>query len=194
MRDRTGVLLIAAAVLALDQITKLMVSAWIPFQIRIDLIDNFLALTHVRNTGAAFGLLGDAPVAPVRAGLVVVSVLAIGLIWVYARQGWHEPRVMATFGRILGGALGNLIDRLRLHYVVDFIDVHWGRYHWPSFNVADTAITVGAISLFIVMAKQGEVEKDSPMMTEAPPEECDNLSANETSVKKTAAEDMAPLN
>ena len=99
-----------------------------------------------------------------------------------------------TVGLILGGALGNLIDRLRLHYVVDFIDVHWGRYHWPSFNVADTAITVGAISLFIVMAKQGEVEKDSPMMTEAPPEECDNLSANETSVKKTAAEDMAPLN
>ena len=101
MRDRTGVLLIAAAVLALDQITKLMVSARIPFQVRIDLIDNFLALTHVRNTGAAFGLLGDAPVAPVRAGLVVVSVLAIGLIWAYARQGWHEPRVMATFGLIL---------------------------------------------------------------------------------------------
>ncbi|HJO30235.1 MAG TPA: signal peptidase II, partial [Acidobacteriota bacterium] len=77
MRDRTGVLLIAGAVLILDQITKFMVSAWIPFQIRIDLIDNFLALTHVRNTGAAFGLLADAPVAPVRAGLIGVSVLAI---------------------------------------------------------------------------------------------------------------------
>ena len=194
MRDRTGVLLIAATVLALDQITKLMVSNWIPFQVRIDLVDNFLALTHVRNTGAAFGLLGDAPVAPVRAGLVVVSVLAIGLIWAYARQGWHEPRVMATFGLILGGALGNLIDRLRLHYVVDFIDVHWGRYHWPSFNVADMAITVGAISLFIVMAQQGEVEKASLTMTEASSDESDSLLADENPVKKTAADDMAPLN
>ncbi len=194
MRDRTGVLLIAGAVLILDQITKFMVSAWIPFQIRIDLIDNFLALTHVRNRGAAFGLFADAPVAPVRAGLIGVSVLAIGLIWTYARQSWHEPRVMATFGLILGGALGNLIDRLRLHYVVDFIDVHWGRYHWPSFNVADMAITVGAISLFIVMAQQGEVEKASVTMTEASSEECDNLLADENPVKKTAADDMAPLN
>ena len=194
MRDRTGVLLIAGAVLILDQITKFMVSAWIPFQIRIDLIDNFLALTHVRNRGAAFGLFADAPVAPVRAGLIAVSVLAIGLIWTYARQSWHEPRVMATFGLILGGALGNLIDRLRLHYVVDFIDVHWGRYHWPSFNVADMAITVGAISLFIVMAQQGEVEKASLTMSETPSEECDNLSADNNPVEKTAADDMAPLN
>ncbi len=162
MPDRTRVVLIAVAVLALDQITKLMVSAWIPFQERISLIDDLLALTHVRNTGAAFGLFSDAPVAPVRVGLIVVSVLAVGLIWAYAREGWHEPRIVFAFGFILGGALGNLIDRLRLSYVVDFVDVHWGRYHWPSFNVADMAITVGAISLFIAMARQGEVEEASP--------------------------------
>ncbi|MCH7825958.1 MAG: signal peptidase II [Acidobacteria bacterium] len=161
MRDRTRVVLIAVAVLAVDQITKLMVTTWIPFQERIPLIDGLLALTHVRNTGAAFGLFSDAPVAPVRAGLIVVSVLAVGLIWAYAREGWHQPRIVFAFGFILGGALGNLIDRLRLYYVVDFVDVHWGRYHWPSFNVADMAITVGAISLFIAMARQGEVEEAS---------------------------------
>ena len=162
MRDRTRVLLIAVAVLVIDQITKLMVIAWIPFQARIPLVDDLLALTHVRNTGAAFGLFSDAPVAPVRVGLVIVSVLAVGLIWAYAREGWHEPRIVVAFGFILGGALGNLIDRVRLSYVVDFVDVHWGRYHWPSFNVADMAITVGAISLFIAMARQGEVEEASP--------------------------------
>lgn len=162
MRDRTRVLLIAVAVLVIDQITKLMVIAWIPFQARIPLVDDLLALTHVRNTGAAFGLFSDAPVAPVRVGLVIVSVLAVGLIWAYAREGWHEPRIVVAFGFILGGALGNLIDRVRLSYVVDFVDVHWGRYHWPSFNVADMAITVGAISLFIAMARHGEAEEASP--------------------------------
>ena len=167
MRDRTRVLLIAIAVLTLDQVTKLMVSAWIPFQTRIPLVDNLLALTHVRNTGAAFGLFADAPAAPVRVGLVIVSVLAVGLIWAYARDGWHEPRIVIAFGLILGGALGNLIDRLRLHYVVDFVDVHWGRYHWPSFNVADMAITLGAISLFIAMARQGEADEASQDRPEA---------------------------
>jgi signal peptidase II len=191
MRGRGGVLLIAVAVLSLDQVTKLMVSNWIPFQVRIHLIDNFLALTHVRNTGAAFGLFADAPVAPVRVGLVVVSVLAIGLIWAYARQGWNEARVMATFGLILGGALGNLIDRLRLHYVVDFIDVHLGRYHWPSFNVADMAITVGAISLFITMARQDKVEEASPVLPKATGQESNNLLTNETPAKEQAAEDVA---
>ncbi|MEC8944058.1 MAG: signal peptidase II, partial [Acidobacteriota bacterium] len=68
------------------------------------------------------------------------------------------------------------------------------RYHWPSFNVADMAITVGAISLFIVMAQQGEVEKASLTMSETPSEECDNLSADNNPVEKTAADDMAPLN
>lgn len=162
MRDRTRVALIAVAVLVIDQITKLMVITWIPFQARIPLVDDVLALTHVRNTGAAFGLFSDAPVAPVRAGLIIISVLAVGLIWAYAREGWHEPRIVVAFGFILGGALGNLIDRVRLSYVVDFVDVHWGRYHWPSFNVADMAITVGAISLFVAMARQGDVEEASP--------------------------------
>ncbi len=162
MRDRTRVALIAVAVLVIDQITKLMVITWIPFQARIPLVDDVLALTHVRNTGAAFGLFSDAPVAPVRIGLIIISVLAVGLIWAYAREGWHEPRIVVAFGFILGGALGNLIDRVRLSYVVDFVDVHWGRYHWPSFNVADMAITVGAISLFVAMARQGDVEEASP--------------------------------
>ena len=98
MRDRTWVLLIALGVLVADQVTKLIVVAQIPQYSRIELIDNFLALTHVRNSGAAFGLFADAPPGPVRVVLVVISALAVGLIWAYAREGWHERKIVVAFG------------------------------------------------------------------------------------------------
>jgi signal peptidase II len=159
MRDRVWVLSLAFAVLVVDQITKLAVRAYMPEYSSRSIIDGFLSLTHVRNTGAAFGLFANAPAGPVRALLVVVSVLAVVLIWTYARDGWHDRSVVLAFGLILGGALGNLLDRLYLHEVVDFIDVYWGQYHWPSFNVADMAITTGALTLFIGMARHGHVDK-----------------------------------
>jgi len=159
MRDRGWVLSLALAVLVIDQITKAMVRAWIPQHTSVPIIDGFLSLTHVRNTGAAFGLFANAPPGPLRIALVLVSILAVVLIWTYAREGWHDPGVVAAFGLILGGALGNLSDRLVLHNVVDFVDVYWGQYHWPSFNVADMAITMGALTLFIGMARQGQVEE-----------------------------------
>ncbi|MGD8816552.1 MAG: signal peptidase II [Acidobacteriota bacterium] len=150
---------VALAVLVVDQITKLMVRTYIPQGANRPIIDGLISLTHVRNTGAAFGLFANAPAGPVRALLVVVSVLAVVLIWAYARDGWHDRSVVLAFGLILGGAIGNLLDRLYLHEVVDFIDVYWGAYHWPSFNVADMAITTGALTLFIGMARQGHVDE-----------------------------------
>lgn len=193
MRDRTWVVSIALAVLAADQVTKFMVNASIPQYTSIPVVDGFLALTHVRNSGAAFGLFAGAPAGPVRVGLVIVSVLAVVLIWAYAREGWHEPRVVAAFGLILGGALGNLVDRLRLHEVVDFIDVYWGRYHWPSFNVADMAITVGALTLFIAMARHSEVENASPALAEASGDTAGHVPAPEPSTEKQPVEDVAGL-
>lgn len=168
MRDRTWVLSVAAAVLVVDQITKLLVRTNIAEYSTRPIIEGFLSLTHVRNTGAAFGLFASASPGPVRAMLVVVSVLAVVLIWTYAREGWHDRSVVLAFGLILGGALGNLFDRLYLREVVDFIDVYWGAYHWPSFNVADMAITTGALTLFIGMARQSHVEEaPSPVPDQA---------------------------
>ena len=191
MRDRAWVLLIALAVLVADQVTKLMVVASIDEYASIPIIDGFLTLTHVRNSGAAFGLFAGAPAGPVRVGLIIVSVLAVVLIWAYAREGWHERRIVAAFGLILGGALGNLIDRLRLGEVVDFIDVYWGQYHWPSFNVADSAITVGALTLFITMARHSEPEEAEA--AEKAGDATDHLSAPERSAKKRPVEDVAGL-
>ena len=196
MRDRTLVLLIAVVVLVADQVTKVMVSAWIPLQHRVPLIDGYLDLTHVRNRGAAFGLFADAPAGPLRVALVVVSVLAVVLIWAYAREGWHEPRIVVAFGLILGGAMGNLLDRIRLHEVADFVDAHWGAYHWPSFNVADAAITLGALTLFVTMARNHETdeETDSPADSETAPGGLANISSHERPSRERAAEDAAGLN
>lgn len=190
MRDRAWVFSIALVVLVLDQITKLMVIRWIPLYRNIPVIDGFLSLTHVRNSGAAFGLFNDAPAAPVRIALVAVSVLAVILIWAYAREGWHDPLVVTAFGLILGGALGNLSDRLRLHNVVDFIDVYWGQYHWPSFNVADTAITLGALTLFIGMARHSETNETA---VTASPDASDDGARRPASTKERPAEDAAGL-
>lgn len=190
MRDRAWVVSIAVIVLALDQITKLMVLRWVPLYSNIPVIDGFLSLTHVRNSGAAFGLFNDAPAGPVRLALVAVSVLAVVLIWAYAREGWHDPVVVVAFGLILGGALGNLSDRLRLHNVVDFIDVYWGQYHWPSFNVADTAITLGALTLFIGMARHRETDETA---VAASPAANDEGARRQASTKERPAEDAAGL-
>jgi len=189
VRDRAWVLSIALTVLVIDQITKLMVIGSIPEYHSIPVIDGFLSLTHVRNTGAAFGLFANAPAGPVRAGLVLVSVLAVVLIWAYAREGWHDRSVVAAFGLILGGALGNLLDRLRLHEVVDFVDVYWGQYHWPSFNVADTAITLGAVTLFLGMARHSPTDEEPSAVVDS-----DGAApTHESSAKERPAEDTAGL-
>lgn len=194
MRDRTWVMLIASGVLLADQVSKRLVSSNIALGDRIPLIDGWLALNHVQNRGAAFGLFADAPPGPVRIGLVIVSVLAVALIWAYAREGWNAPRTVAAFGLILGGAVGNLVDRLWLHHVVDFIDVSWGQYHWPSFNFADTAITVGALTLFVAMAQHDDIDEPSPASAGPRSDRLGNLAASESSAKDRPAEDTAALN
>jgi len=189
MRDRTPVLLIAFVILVADQVAKAVVSASIPVQRRVPLIDGFLALSHVENYGAAFGLFSGAPAGPLRVALIVVSILAVVLIWVYAREGWHEPRIVTAFGLILGGAVGNLVDRVRLGYVGDFIDVHWRSYHWPSFNVADAAITGGAVALFLTMARQSEPSEEAVTSASTEPAGGDlaNLSTHERPSSERAA-------
>lgn len=139
---------VAATVVVLDQGTKALVREHVPLYGSVSVIDGFLDLIHIRNTGVAFGLLNSVDI-PFKAGLMTaVALVALVALGVYATQ--LSPReTLARFGLtlIMGGAVGNLIDRATAGYVVDFVDVYWGGWHFWAFNVADAAITVGASCL-----------------------------------------------
>ena len=144
-------ILVAGAVFMGDQASKALVVERIPLYRVFPVIEGFFNLTHVHNAGGAFGFLaGQHPI--LRAALFLsASILAIGLILVFHhRTPPGHPWLSTAFALILGGALGNLVDRLQMGSVIDFLDVHIGRYHWPAFNVADSAITVG-IGIFVVL-------------------------------------------
>ena len=141
---------VAGAVVALDQITKYLVRAGMDLHERIDLVGRSVALLHGRNPGMGFGVLSDAPIPHQRLVLSLVALCA-SLAIVYLLRGLparpRAPRL--AMGLILGGAVGNLADRVRLGYVTDFVHLAWRGYSWPDFNVADSAITVGAVVLVL---------------------------------------------
>lgn len=150
---------ITALVVAVDQASKALVDRLMELHESRDLIGGLVRLTYVRNRGAAFGVLSEAELPYQSLLFAAVSVLALCAITVYA---WRLPAASRlprlALALIIGGALGNLIDRLRLGYVVDFVDVYWGRHHWPAFNVADSCITVGVALLVIDMLRQPRAE------------------------------------
>jgi signal peptidase II len=140
---------IVALVIA-DQLTKLLVVREIPLHESVTVVPGLLDLTHVRNTGAAFGFLNavDFPGKPVV--IVLVALLALAGVAAYAV---HLPRehTWARVGllAVIAGAAGNLIDRVRQGYVVDFVDAYWNGWHFWAFNVADSAITVGVAIIIL---------------------------------------------
>jgi signal peptidase II len=141
---------VAGLTVVFDQLTKLLVDWTLPVYSSRTVIPNLVDLVHVHNAGVAFGLL-NALDDPRRAILTTsLAVVALAGIAYYARHVRHEER-LARLGLslILGGAVGNLIDRLRQGYVIDFVDVYWGDWHFWAFNVADAAISVGATLVFI---------------------------------------------
>jgi signal peptidase II len=147
---RTPWALVVGAIVCLDQVSKALVQQAMSLHETRPVIDGFLSLTHVRNRGAAFGLLSDADL-PFQAGLFsIVSVAALIAVAVYAFRLPPKSSIpRAGLALILAGAIGNLIDRALLGYVIDFLDVYWRSHHWPAFNVADSAISVGvALLLF----------------------------------------------
>jgi signal peptidase II len=141
---------VMAALVGLDQLTKWLVARSLDLHDYRPLVEGFLSLSHVRNYGAAFGILADADL-PYQAALFSgLSLAALIAIAVYAFRLPAEARLpQIALSLILGGAIGNLIDRLRLGYVVDFVHVYWKHHQWPDFNAADSAITVG-VSLLIL--------------------------------------------
>jgi signal peptidase II len=147
VRNISRVIYAAIAVLVLlgDQVTKSMVESAIPEHEVIPVIPGFFNLTHVRNGGAAFGLFADSP-APWKTVLLIVisaALLAsvVGVVWRSRRLQWEAGVGLSL---VLGGALSNLVDRIRVGRVVDFLDFYVRNYHWYTFNLADSAIVVGA--------------------------------------------------
>ncbi len=156
---RLTYLLIPATVLALDIWTKLLVIRKIDLHEAIAVIPGFFQLVHVRNTGAAFGIGANASSRLVPVLLNVGAIAVFLVVVVFALRSAVEDRVLQTgLHLILGGAIGNLLDRYRFGYVVDFLDVYIGRHHWPAFNVADSAICIGIALLFLDMRRKPEGE------------------------------------
>ena len=145
-------------IIALDQLTKMIVDHTMRLHASIPIIDGLFSLTYVRNTGAAFGIFSRTHQAFRLPFLVLVSVVAIGFILVMLRRLREQETGMITaLAFILGGALGNLIDRLLHGEVIDFLDFYWANYHWPAFNLADSFITVGVtITLYFLMKSKGD--------------------------------------
>jgi signal peptidase II len=149
-------LFIAVIVLLLDRLSKWAVASNISLYQSVAIIPGFFSLRHVENTGAAFGLFAESSAQWKVGALVSFSILALivvsALLW---KNGHSLTTTSIGLSLILGGAMGNLWDRMVSGHVVDFLDFYIGGYHWPAFNVADSAIVIGAILLVseIVFAK-----------------------------------------
>ncbi|HIN12194.1 MAG TPA: signal peptidase II [Acidobacteria bacterium] len=149
---RGGMGTIIVAILILDQVTKLLVRTQITLNDSIEIVPGLLNLVHVRNTGAAFGFLNAVDLGYKQFLMTAIALVALLAIGLYAwRVGSDERLARAGLALILGGAVGNLIDRASAGYVVDFVDAYWRSYHFWAFNVADAAITVGACLLILDM-------------------------------------------
>jgi signal peptidase II len=158
-------LLIALVVVA-DQVTKLLVVLELGLHDSVPVFPGMLDLTHVRNTGAAFGFLNavDFPGKP-----IVIAIVALGAlvgVSLYASQ-LPAAHWLARLGLslILGGAAGNLIDRLRQGYVVDFVDAYWGSWHFWAFNVADAAISVGVTIIIVDLLRPAHASPPPDLAT-----------------------------
>ena len=143
-------LAVIASIAAFDQLTKFLVTRDLPLLDTIAVIPGLLNLTHVRNSGVAFGFLNSADFAFKPAVMAVFALAALVGVGLYAAQLPQDHRwARAGLALIIGGAAGNLVDRARQGYVVDFVDAYWRGWHFWAFNVADAAITVGVAVLIL---------------------------------------------
>jgi signal peptidase II len=156
-RPFAGWLLLSGLVIVLDQWTKWLVESLLPFSASVYVAPVF-DLVHVRNTGAAFSFLAGAS-GWQREFFIAIGVIAsIWIVWMISRAQAGQRAFCLALSLILGGAIGNVIDRVRLGAVVDFLHFHWGPYYFPAFNIADTAISCGAALLIIDAFLQGRRE------------------------------------
>ena len=143
---------IAGAVLAVDQWTKRWATDTLEFREPMRVIGDLVRFTYTKNSGVAFGLGAGLPFPYALFSIVAVAVI----LWLFLRHRTHSPARQISLALILGGALGNLVDRLTTGEVVDFILVGWRQWYWPVFNVADSAVTVGVVLFGLTWARHSE--------------------------------------
>jgi signal peptidase II len=150
--------LIIAGLLICDQITKSMVNRTVPYGGHITVINGFFNISHVHNRGAVFGMLNQTGNSVVFYVLTIASLIAFAIVvYFFIKVPASEFLLKLTLSLIIAGALGNSLDRLLRGYVIDFLDFYIGNLHWPSFNVADSCITVGAVfMIYILLFKRGD--------------------------------------
>ena len=147
--------IIAFGILLLDQFVKEIIKASIPVWGQETVLQGFFNIVHVLNKGAAFGIFNTQGSTWQPVFFIAVTFLAVIVIYVLLRQAEQKrPLYVFALSSILGGALGNLTDRLRQGVVIDYLDFSLGRFHWPAFNIADLAISIGALCLLVDFYKR----------------------------------------
>ena len=160
---RAAYFLVSLTVLVLDQWSKGIVTRVFDVHQTRTVISGLFDLTYVRNAGAAFGLFASVDSSVKAIILNSVAVLVFIVVSAYALRSSHKSvRLQVGFALILGGAVGNLLDRVRFGYVVDFLDFSVSGHHWPAFNVADSAICIGVGLLFLDMLRSEEAQSSEP--------------------------------
>jgi signal peptidase II len=152
---------LASIIVALDQLTKVLVLSRFKLGESISVIENFFNLTFVKNYGAAFGFLSDSHPEFREVFFLAMPPVAMIVIATLLKKAPADDKLQIyALSSILGGAMGNYIDRLRFRYVVDFLDFHWfNKYSWPAFNIADSAIVIGVGVLMYQMYLEGKKQK-----------------------------------
>lgn len=159
--SRYRVLLITSAVvLLLDQMTKWYIDTRFFLGESVIVLENFFQITYVRNPGAAFGLLSEHAIR-LPFFITVAVAASAGILWYLRRLEDGQKLLVFALSLVFSGAVGNLIDRIRIGEVIDFIYVHWYEHYWPAFNVADSAITVGVALLLFVSWQEERLQKKS---------------------------------
>ncbi|WP_305044717.1 signal peptidase II [Geoalkalibacter sp.] len=147
-----------AVILPLDQLTKIYIDRRFALYESVTVIENFFNITYVRNPGAAFGILAESAFR-IPFFITIGLVATVGILWYISRLEPERKWLPLALALVLSGAVGNLIDRVRLGEVIDFLDVHWYQHHWPAFNVADSAITLGVGMLLIDLWREEREKK-----------------------------------
>ncbi len=145
--DRIAIIrlgLVSGGVLIVDQVTKFLITQYLALYEHIVVIENFFNINHVLNPGGAFGFFATQSLGVRRfVFLFLSSLVAVFVVWLYKKTAHTHVFLSYGLAMIFGGALGNLVDRFRFGKVVDFLDFYYGTAHWPAFNIADSAISVG---------------------------------------------------
>jgi signal peptidase II len=164
LRSRRFELIVTVVVVILDQITKAMIRPSLALHQSREIIPGFLDLTRVHNTGAAFGMLNAAEFPFKTMVLSIVAAIALaGVAWYAATVPLTDRLARLGIAGVLGGAIGNLLDRARSGYVLDFVDAYWGDWHFWAFNVADAAITIGVIFMILDILGVGKRRASNPV-------------------------------